>query len=131
MSITLQSFTTEVEFSGMKYQEFVDRFIAWKEKIGITNYGIEKAVGYSRSNLTNLEKGLIGPSDDLIDKLVAVPNSGLTVDELKSWRAMGQYEEDSLLGSLDEIPTERILERLIKERPDFDQTLANIKKGKK
>lgn len=80
----------------MKYQGFVDRFKSWKATLGLTNYGIEKRTGYSRANLTNLEKGLIGPSDELLEKLASIPEYDISIKELMAWRAMDEYGPETI-----------------------------------
>lgn len=98
----------------MRHERFVERFIAWKKDIKLSNYRIEKDTGYSRANLTNLEKGLIGPSDELLEKLSDAYE--LPLETLKSWRL------------LDEYPAEVIREamRYLDENPDFKKSAAML-----
>ena len=82
---------------------FGQKFKTWREQKHVSNYLIEQRTGVKRSNLTNLEKGIYRPSDEVLQKLASIPELGISFNQLKVWKAMDDYGPDILIQAAKEI----------------------------
>jgi transcriptional regulator with XRE-family HTH domain len=80
----------------------------------LTTYRLAKLSPVSPVTLHSIKTGKYGPSDVILSDLAAVPELGLSLETLRAWRALDQYEGLTLAEStrlamaLCESPEERL-----------------------
>lgn len=82
---------------------FGQKLKAWREAREISGWKIEKRTGIPRQNLSNIENGKRSPSEDVIQKLAALPELQLTENTLRAWIAIDTFGQDVLLEALKEL----------------------------
>lgn len=75
---------------------FGERYRAWRDSKGVSNYLVWKRTGIAESALSNMEKGNYNPSDEVLAQIASVPELELTLDDLKAWKAIDRYGEAAL-----------------------------------
>ena len=95
-----------------------------RTEVRISGWYIEKLTGYSRHSISNIEKGRLRPSDEAIEKLASVPELGVDIQTLKSWRAIDDYGPEAIseaVAALELTPEEKleVVKRLFPKKEDL------------
>lgn len=80
--------------SAMK--TFGERFKEWRTSKNVSGWKIEKKVGFSRSNLSNMESGRYVPADDVLRQIATVPELEIDFLTLKSWKILEDYTAEEI-----------------------------------
>lgn len=73
---------------------FGDRLRAWREDKGVSGWQIEKQTGFSRQNLSHIEKNRRPASDEALHKLASIPEMEITFQTLKAWQMLYSMPDD-------------------------------------
>jgi transcriptional regulator with XRE-family HTH domain len=79
---------------------FGQRLKKWREQQNVSGWQIEKVTGIPRQNLSQIESGKRGPSEDVLEKLASIQELNLDINTMKAWLAIDAYGQDVLLQAL-------------------------------
>lgn len=66
--------------------EFGERLTKAREAAGLSGYKLVQVTGIAQGNLQAIERGRRSPSDANLEALAAVPELGVTLEQLQAWR---------------------------------------------
>lgn len=111
--LNLNNLSQSRQNSVMSY--FYERLESVIKEKGLTFYKLQFPSGIPSAQFSLWKKGARTPSDAEVAKLAAVPELGLSLERLKSWRALDEYSPEALTLALQEIAPE-LVEKVLKER---------------
>ncbi len=82
------------------HHTFGQRLKKWREQHGVSGWQIEKATGIPRQNLSQIESGKRGPSEDVMEKLTSIQELNLDINTMKAWLAIDAFGQDVLIQAL-------------------------------
>ena len=86
--------------SNNPQRTFGQRLKKWREQQNVSGWQIEKITGIPRQNLSQIESGKRGPSEDVLEKLASIQELNLDINTMKAWLAIDAYGQDVLLQAL-------------------------------
>lgn len=71
-------------------------FKRWRQAKGVSAYRLAKLIGVHPSFISNVEANRRPMSEEMMRKLAAIPELGITYTTLKAWKLLSEYTPEEL-----------------------------------